>query len=445
MPGVLSGLTRRGLIFATVGTGMVVGAVVVGQRDVLRFGILLAALPAISLLVAMRSRIKLAAERSVDPPRVTAGERATVSLRLANLSRSPTGVLLVEDTLPYTLGGRPRFVLDRVWAKFRRDVTYEITPALRGRYRLGPLTVRIADPFGMIELQRSFSATSTLIVTPTVVRLASVRLMGEWSGTGESRPRAIASAGEEDATIRPYRDGDDMRRVHWRATAHHDQLMVRREEQPWQSRATILLDNRVSGHAGEGVDSSFERAVTTSASIGVHLTDRGYGVRLVTDHGGAVSGMPREAGAGPLATQAPLLDALAVVETERRASIGRWQAMLGNSEASTGLLVGVFGRLQPREAALVADLRHGSNAALAVLIDVASWTSAEASDADSVQLTDVSQTLRRAGWRVITMARGETLSAVWEQLGTDRANQFVVGDNPTMADTAAASSGSEVS
>jgi uncharacterized protein (DUF58 family) len=409
---------------------MVVGAIVVGQRDVLRFGILLVTLPIVSLLVAVRSRIKLAADRSVEPPRVTAGERATVSVHLANLSRSPTGVLLVEDTLPYTLGGRPRFVLDRVWAKFRRQVTYQITPALRGRYTLGPLTIRITDPFGMIELQRSFSETSTLIVTPPVIKLATVRLMGEWSGSGESRPRAIASAGEEDATIRPYRHGDDMRRVHWRATAHHDQLMVRREEQPWQSRATILLDNRVSGHAGEGVDSSFEWAVTAAASVGVHLTDRGYAVRMVTDHGGSVSGMSHDAAAGPVSAQAPLLDALAVVGAERRASLGQWQAMLGSSDAATGLLVGVFGRLRSREATVVADLRHGSTAALAVLVDVASWTSAASSGTDDVQLTEVTQILRRAGWRVITVGRGENLATAWEKLGLERISHAVVGSGP---------------
>lgn len=420
MSGVLSGLTRRGLIFVTIGSGLTIGAIVVGQRDVLRIGLLLLALPLLSLMAALRSRVKLAASRSVTPPRIAAGDRARMNLELANLARTPTGVLLIEDTLPYTLGGRPRFVLDRVWSKFRREVTYEINPALRGRYNLGPLTVRITDPFGLVELRRAFSDTSTLIVTPTVIPLPPVRLMGEWSGSGESRPRAIASAGEEDATIRPYRDGDDMRRVHWRATAHHDQLMVRREEQPWQSRATILLDNRVAGHAGEGVDSSLEWAVTIAASIGVHLTDRGYGVRLVTDHGGSVSGAWHDAASGPADAQTPLLDALAVVKAERKASLGQWQAMLGSSDSATGLLVGVFGRFKPREATLVADLRHGSTAALAVLVDVASWTNVADLDAERVKLTEVGQILRRAGWRVITVRRGQQLPAAWENLGLER-------------------------
>lgn len=285
----LSGLTRRGFAFLVTGGGLSLAAVLIGQRDLLRVGLLLLVLPLVSLGVALRSRVRLAASRSIEPPRVPVGATAAVRLELANLARIPTGVLLVEDTLPYSLGSRPRFVLDHVWSKFRRDVTYGVYPSVRGRYSIGPLTVRVTDPFGMVELRRAFSDTGTLIVTPTVHALPAVRLVGEWSGSGESRPRAVTSAGEEDATVRVYRDGDDMRRVHWRATAHHGELMVRREEQPWQSRATLLLDTRTAGHAGEGADSSLEWGVTAAASIGVHLAGRGYAVRLVTDHGGSVS------------------------------------------------------------------------------------------------------------------------------------------------------------
>ncbi|PZF79129.1 DUF58 domain-containing protein [Jiangella anatolica] len=420
MNDALSGLTRRGWTFLAIGGGAIVAAVLAGQRDVLRVGLLLAVVPVISLIVALRSRVRLAASRSVEPPRVAVGERATVHLRLANSARIPTGVLLVEDSIPFTLGARPRFVLDHVWSRFRRDVTYAIDPVVRGRYQVGPLTVRVTDPFGMVELKRAFSDVGTLIVTPTVHRLPTVRLVGEWSGSGDSRPRAIAAAGEEDATIRAYRVGDDMRRVHWRATAHHGELMVRREEQPWQSRATILLDTRTSGHTGEGIDSSLEWSVTAAASIGVHLAERGYAVRLVTDHGGAVSTNWHDPASGPGDAKVSLLDALAVVQPQRDASVGRWPDLLSGAEAATGLLVGVFGRLSEQEAHVVAGLRQGSTAALAVVLDVMTWTSLGENNREQVRLTAGVQVLRSAGWNVIVAKRNEHLATLWERLGLQR-------------------------
>jgi uncharacterized protein (DUF58 family) len=428
---VLSGLTRRGRLFLAIGLGASIAAVGVGQRDLLRVGILLLGLPAVSLLVAVRSRVRLAAARVVEPPRTAVGTSARVRLVLQNLARIPTGVLLVEETLPFALGNRPRFVLDHVWSRFRREVSYDIRADLRGRYPIGPLTVRLTDPFGLVELRRAFSETATVIITPKVVRLPTVRLLGEWSGSGESRPRSVASAGEEDATVRAYRDGDDMRRVHWRATAHHGELMVRREEQPWQSRATLLLDTRTAAHAGHHPDSSFEYAVSAAASIGVHLADRGYAVRLATDEGAAVSGSLHDPGSGPAGAEVPLLDALAVVQTSRDASVGRWSDLLSGAGAASGLLVAVLGRLHPEEALVVGRLRHGATGAMAILLDAASWTSVppHVQAAEEQRLAETAQVLRRAGWGVVIAGRGDQLPAVWQRLGVARSTDRMIMDH----------------
>lgn len=420
MSEAFSGLSRRGWAFIALGGGAVIAAILAGERDILRAGTLLLLIPLISLVIALRSRVRLTAARKVEPARVSAGEPATVHLEIANKARIPTGVLLIEDSIPFTLGTRPRFVLDHVWSRFRRDVTYTVRPVARGRYDVGPLTVRVTDPFGMVEFKRAFSEVGSLIVTPTVHALPPVRLVGEWSGSGESRPRAIASAGDEDATIRAYRTGDDMRRVHWRATAHHGELMVRREEQPWQSRATVLLDTRTTGHTGEGVDSSLEWGVTAAASIGVHLSERGYAVRLATDYGGAVSASWHDPASGSGDARLSLLDALAVVTPQRDASVGRWPDLLTGAESATGLLVAVIGRLDEHEARVVAGLRHDSTAALAVVLDTMSWTSMPDREREQARQAQTTQLLTSAGWNVITARRGERLASLWERLGLQR-------------------------
>ena len=97
----------------------------------------------------------------------------------------------------------------------------------------------------MCELARSFTSTDPLVVTPVVenaARAAAGRGLGRQRRS--PRPRSIASAGEDDVVTREYRRGDDLRRIHWRSTARSGELMVRREEQPWQSRALLA-----AGHA----------------------------------------------------------------------------------------------------------------------------------------------------------------------------------------------------
>ena len=181
--------------------------------------------------------------------------------------------------------------------------------------------IRLTDPFGMCELHRSFSSRDTLVVTPAVQSLPPVPLGGEWTGSGESRARSR----------RQRRRG---RRRPPASTARATtcagctgarppgcgELMVRREEQPWQSRAArCCWTPGAVAHRGEGPASSFEWAVSAAASIGVHLVRRGYARAAADRHRSE-----RSSGGQPQRRrrrsdfEGALLDALAVVELVRQ-------------------------------------------------------------------------------------------------------------------------------
>src|SRR5690606_17433025 len=123
------------------------------------------ALPVVTVFLVARTHYRIAATRSLDPARVPAGSQATVRLCLENVGRMPTGPLLLEDRIPYALGTRPRFVLDRMSSRWRREVSYSVRSDVRGRFPIGPLSLRVSDPFGLVELTRSFKTTDALLVT----------------------------------------------------------------------------------------------------------------------------------------------------------------------------------------------------------------------------------------------------------------------------------------
>src|SRR5262245_58691229 len=224
MRSALSSLTTRGRAFLSAGITSAGCAILLGQRDLLRVGLLLMSLPIVTALMAGRSRYLLTSRREIVPSRIQAGQSATVTIHLENPGRVPTGFMLLEDNVPYILGSRPRYVLDQLRPRWHRAMAYTVRSEIRGRYLVGPLTVRITDPFGFVELGRSFTSRSALVVTPAVVTLPTGQITGDWSGTCDNRPRAFASAGTEDVTVREYRLGDDLRRIHWRSTARADEL-----------------------------------------------------------------------------------------------------------------------------------------------------------------------------------------------------------------------------
>ena len=416
MRAALSGLSTRGRSFLAAGLSAALCSVLLGQRDILRIGVLLCVLPLISAAVVARTRYRLACTRTVVPGRVPAGQEASVIVALENVSRLPSGLMLVEDTVPYVLGNRPRFVLDRVEPRGRRELTYTVRSDLRGRFSIGPLSIRLTDPFGMCELTRSFTSRDALIVTPVVEPLPIVHLGGEWAGSGESRARSVSAAGEDDVATREYRHGDDLRRVHWRSTAKQGELMVRREEQPWQSRCTLLLDTRSIAHRGEGMASSFEWAVSAAASIGVHLSRRGYAVRLVLDTGATIASASHDPGFGIGQFEGALLDALAVVQPSGVDTM-RTAAESLRRGGGDGLVVAVLGTLQTDEAQNLTRVRHGTTSAVCVLLDAATWShgGARSRRSDPTMFTGSSALLRRSGWRVLEAASGDTMAQLWPQ------------------------------
>ncbi|MGV9932919.1 DUF58 domain-containing protein [Streptomyces olivaceoviridis] len=425
----LAGLTTRGRSFLAAGIAAAICSFVLGLSELLRVGLLLAVLPLICAAVLYRTRYRVAASRRLAPARVPAGSEARVHLRMDNVSRLPTGLLMLQDRVPYVLGPRPRFVLDRVEPGGRREVSYRVRSDLRGRYPLGPLQLRLTDPFGMCELTRSFSTHDTLTVIPRVEPLSPVRFGGEAKGYGDGRQRSLALAGEDDVIPRGYRYGDDLRRVHWRSTARYGELMVRREEQPRRSRCTVLLDTRGGAYEGAGPDSAFEWAVSGAASVLVHMLERGFSVRLLTDSGTAVPGEGADgfAGTGQETADAAglMMDTLAVIDHSDGTGLSRaYDVLRGGNE---GLLIAFLGDLDEEQAATVAKMSRRSGGAVAFVLDPDTWTR-EATDVPRPggRHEERLRMLREAGWTALSVPRGASPDELWRQADRERSGLTAV-------------------
>src|SRR5215470_15055153 len=405
MRSMLAGFTTRGRAFVAAGAAAGVLGLGLGQRTLLSIGGVLIILPVLSVLAASRTRYRITWTRAMTPARIQAGHTASVSIQLNNVSRLPTGLLLAEDTVPYSIGSRPRFILDRIEPGGSRRLSYPIQPDHRGKFAIGPLHVRVADAFGLAKVGSTAAPPVTLVVTPAVTALRHTALAGSWLGEGDARASTAAAAGEDDVVPRAYRDGDELRRVHWRSTARYGELMVRREEQRWRNRAVLFLDTRLTGHAGRGPASSFEYAVSAAASVGVHLAREGISGDFVTD-------------AGPVSAEGQfedvLLDSLAVIRPSRLSTIV--PALADGRSGSSGLLVAVLGQISLEEAQRLASTRHSAGAAMALLLAVSTWVAQHPGEAVPGETSAAAGILTAAGWRVATVTAGMPLTGAWEML-----------------------------
>jgi uncharacterized protein (DUF58 family) len=386
---LLGGLTARGRSFAAVGAVTIVcGLLIIPEPDLVRIGALLLALPVLSAFGAGRARYRLACVRTVSPARLSAGQSAAVTIRLTNASRLRTGLLLAEDTVPYALGSRPRFIFEGIGPGGSRPYTYQLRSDTRGRYTVGPLRVRVADSFGLVSITRAFTSSSVLTVTPRIIPLARPPVGGYWLGDSEHGRRSIAASGEDDVAPRAYRTGDSLHRVHWRSTARYGELMVRREEQYWRNTASLFLDSRRVSYSSD----LFELAVSAAASIGVHLAGEGFEARFVTAEGE----VPRQG-----TFRDTLLDTLAVLRPSRAVSL---EAGVKALAAGDGQFIAVLGELPPAQARELAAARRGTTPAVALVL------------AEEGRGTDAARVLAAAGWRVAVVPDEVRLAAAWQEM-----------------------------
>src|SRR5699024_8331422 len=161
---------------------------------------------------------------------------------------------------------------------------YAVVGRLRGDYVLGPLRVRTGDPFGLVRRDHMIGGVGSLIVLPQ--RVALEQSASGAGAVGTSRPASThGGPGGDDVIARPYVPGDPLRRVHWKATAHRGEPMVRQEEQDDSRHALVLLDpslNRSADRAtsGRGVHAISEWALSIADALAESVAEQGFMVPM---------------------------------------------------------------------------------------------------------------------------------------------------------------------
>src|SRR5437764_919378 len=97
------------------------------------------------------------------------------------------------------------------------EVSVELTPLRRGHVRFEGLTIARPDPLGLVQALMTIPLPQSLLVLPKRYPVRPIRLLGQ----RKYQPGGVAlasSIGESDEfiSLRDYRPGDPLRRIHWR-------------------------------------------------------------------------------------------------------------------------------------------------------------------------------------------------------------------------------------
>lgn len=287
-------LTRRGIIALVVALAGIVAGYAAGREEYLILGGLAATLALAAIVFVRVRRPRFEIVRLFHPPVVAAGGVARVTLKVRNAAASPSTPLAWNDVIPWREAVAPGELgpigvgssTQRV-----RTLEYDLHPERRGLYAIGPFVVEHEDPFGMAVSTIALGDPDRLVVIPALVALSEGGpSLADGDGAAQLVQRKVAG-NDDDLSTREYRPGDALRRVHWRASARHGELMVRQEEHRSHPDARIIVDTRRRGYPDATSDTgyswsaqysseAFEWVMRMTASLGVHLEQSGFRVAI---------------------------------------------------------------------------------------------------------------------------------------------------------------------
>ncbi len=375
----------------------------IGVGELVYFGVLLLAVLAAALASLWLVTRTDAVVRTLSTEVAAVGRTSTMTVRVAVRSALPSPPGRWSDTLPETLTGDASGIFPALGSGLRVDervveLSYEVRGVQRGVMATGPLRISGTDPFGLARRQRIVGAVSAVTVVPALIDLPPISGYAGAAGGILHTTTEQLGQGADNLVARPYVPGDSMRRIHWRATAHRDELMVRQEEQEATPEAIVVLDRSGRRYGGgatrkAGVDPAFETAVTMAVSAAARLVKEGYSVSVIDADGTALTPLLDGGDAGEV--DAMLVD-FARLTAYRDDRLGALRTRFAG--VTTGPLVLITGRFDETDATALASLAHHSS--MPVLLAVS----------PEGEALDVAVD---AGWRCAAIRPGADLLGAW--------------------------------
>ncbi len=162
------------------------------------------------------------------------GDRVKLSLRIES-SRGRRGPARVSASIGTTqLSTAAGLVRKQGWEEVR-----VVGPVRRGPIGVRGLTLERGDPLGFFTHHGRGLETELGLVLPRFTALAARPHVRELEAS-VAAPRA--GSGTEMFGVREYRPGDPLRRIHWRSSARHGELIVREFEPPGVQTLGIFCD-----------------------------------------------------------------------------------------------------------------------------------------------------------------------------------------------------------
>ncbi len=230
----------------------------------------------VSQLFSISAPIK--ASRDLED-KLSNGDENRVCLRLNSVYHFVTFIEVIDE-FPVQLQLRDRhFFYDHLPPQFEQEINYTVRPTERGKYSFGRVHVLVSSRLALVQRRLTFDLSRSIKVYPSFIqakKFSFLAINNRISEIGVKKIRKLG-ANNEFEQIREYVQGDDFRTINWKASAHHNDLMVNQYQEERAQNVYCLIDKGRLMHMPFDGMTLMDYAVNTSlvmASIAIYKNDR---------------------------------------------------------------------------------------------------------------------------------------------------------------------------
>lgn len=195
-------------------------------------------MPVLGLLISLPAMLGCKPVLFASSPRIQRGNEAAWSLQFTNRFNLPLARMSFRVRTANRLTGETHTVRTVIQgASPAEDRQWTITAGHCGMLECRVDRVWVCDCLGLFALPVRAPAAVTMMVAPLPEDPGPIELP-EGSGSSVPLPGKKAVFGE-DYELRPYREGDSLRMIHWKMSAKRDELVTR--EPPEDDRPLPVL------------------------------------------------------------------------------------------------------------------------------------------------------------------------------------------------------------
>ena len=352
-------MTARGLYTLLFSALMLVTALSVGSAGAFLLGVAALCALAVSLVSVTCAALSCRFEQETEAVRVMRGDSLAYTLRVRLFSPLPIAPLSLHMRLPS--GRESEFLLAaRLFGTTVSENTFPCPHV--GCSEVGVTRCDLTDCFALFTLRRRVRAPLIGVSVLPVPAPAEKPAFSPGEDEHSITQRALSDH-TTPVDTRPWQDGDELRRVHWKLSMRRQSLMVHTYETPQRPDALLLLDCAVPGCAPSRAAFTIDCMTEECAGAAKALLADGHPVRMPLASGREISGQDDKALPG-------FLDALAQVAFDAPGDFERVLLLASRRMRRTGATLVFTTRLRPRVAdALIALSRMGPRTALTLVTD----------------------------------------------------------------------------